>query len=110
MSVQVPVDELQAVAAAYGPAAYVLTATGDGPPRVTHSTVGFDGADLIVRLGRTGCRAVKANPGVCVLWAATTDEPMSLIVDGDVVGVPDPDGGEVRIRPSAAVQHRPAPA
>lgn len=107
---QVPVDELQAVAAAYGPAAYVLTATGDGPPRVTHSAVGFAGADIVVRLGRSGCRALATNPVVCVLWAATSDEPMSLIVDGTVVGLPDPDGGEVRIRPTAAVKHRQAPA
>ncbi len=113
MSIQVPIGELEAVAAGYGPSAYVLTATGDGPPRVTHSVARFEGTDegtdIVVRLGRSGCRALAANPGVCVLWAATTDEPMSLIVDGTVVGVPDSDGGDVRIRVGAAVRHRPAP-
>ncbi len=109
MSIQVSIDELEAVAAEYGPAAYVLTASGDGPPLVTHSATRFEGADIVVRLGRSGCRALAANPGACLLWAAIPDQPMSLIVDGVVVGVPDSDGGEVRIRPTTAVRHRPAP-
>ena len=110
MSMKVAIDEIEAVAASYGPAAYVLVSSADGPPRVTHVTVGFDGTTIVVSLGRSAAGAIADNPRVCVLWSATDQEPMSLIVDGTVVSDVDVDeGGEVRIEPTGAVRHRPAP-
>lgn len=113
MSLDVPLPELRDVAAGYGPAAYVVAASGSGSPRILHSGVSWedgDGAPVIrVRVGRSAGRAMAANPEVSLLWAATDREPMSLIVDGTVIEGPPADGGEARIRPTGAVRHRPAP-
>lgn len=109
MSVQIPLDELAEHAVDYGPAAYVLASSVDGPPRVTHSMVRFDGAELVVTVGRQAATAFGVNPAACLLWPATRNQSMSLVVDGDVIGPVDPEGGELRIRPTGAVRHRPAP-
>jgi hypothetical protein len=109
MSIQVPLEDLDTFAADYGPTAYVLAGVADGPPRVTHSAVRFDRADLVISVGRRAAAALVLNPQLCVLWPATVDQSMSLIVDGDVVGDIDPSGGEVRVRPTGAMRHRPAP-
>lgn len=109
MSMQVPVEELPANAAEYRPAVYVLTGDGDGPPRVTHSSIRWDGNDAVVSVGRRSVAAVRVNPGVSLLWPATLDQSMSLIADGAVIGDIDDDGGELRIRFTGAVRHRPAP-
>jgi hypothetical protein len=110
MSIQVPVKDLEQCAADYGPAAYVLVGVLDGPPRVTHSSVRFESGDLVVSVGRRAAAALVVNPDVCVLWPATKDQSMSLIVDGEVVDPIDPAGGDVRVRPVGAVRHRPAPS
>ncbi|MEZ5245371.1 MAG: hypothetical protein R2707_09770 [Acidimicrobiales bacterium] len=108
MSIQIPVGEIEAAAADFGDSAYVLVSSTDGPPRVTHSIVGFDGGDMIVSIGRRAAAALAHNSAVSVLWPATDDQSMSLIVDGTAVAPVDADGGEVRITPSGAVRHRPA--
>jgi len=110
MSIQVPIADLESCAADYGTAAYVLVGAAQGPPRVTHSSVRFDGVDFVVSIGRRAAAALTANPEVCVLWPATSDQSMSLIVDGEVVDPVDPDGGDVRIRAIGVVRHRPAPS
>ena len=109
VSVKIPIDDLPEFAEEYGSAPYVVVAGTDGPPRITHSESRFDGELLVVRLGPTSHRVLAADPAVAVLWPATRDQSMSLIVDGTVEGPLDPeDGGEVRIRPTGAVHHRPA--
>jgi hypothetical protein len=108
MSVQVPIDGISRAAADYGPSAYVLVSSAEGPPRVTHSLVRFDGADILVTLGRRAIAALAANPAVSVLWPATDDQSMSLIADGLAFPADDSDAGEVRVAPTGAVRHRPA--
>lgn len=108
MSVQIPIEEIQAAAADYPVAAYVLVSSAEGPPRVTHSLVAFDDGEIRVSVGRQAAAALVANPRVSLLWPATASQSMSLIVDGTVVGPVDADGGEVRIAPTSAVRHRPA--
>lgn len=110
VSVQIPLETLSEVAGEYGPSAYVVVGTADGPARITHSQVAFtaDG-ELLVDLGRSSHRSLADRPAVAVLWPATNDQSMSLIVDGLVAGPLDvDDGGEVRITPTGAVRHRPA--
>jgi hypothetical protein len=109
MSLQVPLEDLASHAADYGRAAYVIAGSASGPPRAIHSAVRFDGQDVIVSIGGRTATVLSANPFACVLWPATDDQSMSLIVDGEVVGDIDADGGEIRIRPTGAVHHRPAP-
>ena len=109
MSIQVSLEDIESYTVDYGLAAYVLAGVAEGPPRVTHSAVRFDRGDIVVSVGRRAAAALGDNPEVCVLWPATVDQSMSLIVDGEVVGTVDPEGGDVRIRPTGAVRHRPAP-
>jgi hypothetical protein len=111
MSMQVPIEEIPQVAADYGDSAYVLAGASEGPPRITHSMVAFADGQLVVTVGRWAAAAIAANAAVSVLWPATTDQSMSLIVDGRATLGGDDDGnrdGEVRIAPSGAVRHRPA--
>ncbi|GJM38840.1 MAG: hypothetical protein DHS20C19_22070 [Acidimicrobiales bacterium] len=108
MSMQVAIDELPTVSAEYGPSAYVLVGAPDGPPRVTHSTVSWIDGEIEVAVGRRAAAALAANPTACVLWPATVDQSMSLIVDVACAGAVDDDGGPVRLRPTGAVRHRPA--
>lgn len=108
MSIPIPVEEIAAAAADYGDSAYVLVSASAGPPLVTHSMIAFDGGDLVVSIGRRAAAALADNRRVSVLWPATDDQSMSLIVDGSVAMAVDPVGGEVRIVPSGAVRHRPA--
>lgn len=108
MSIQVPLDELPAASAEYGSAAYVLICDTDGPPRVTHSVVTWSDGTMAVSIGRRAAAALAANPTAGVLWPATDDQSLSLIVDAAVDGTVDPEGGVVRLRPIGAVRHRPA--
>jgi len=107
---KVPLDELRAVAESYGPTAYVVTGSGDGAPRVTHVSPRFIGDRIEVVIGKNASRAALENPQVSLLWAATSQETMSLIADGEaeVEGEPGPDT-TVTITPSGAVRHRSAP-
>lgn len=109
MSVPVPIDELAGVVRAYGESAYVLVSAAEGPPRVTHSVVEIDeGGAMRASVGRRAAAALAANGTACVLWPATVDQSLSLIVDAALDGPIDEDGGSVRLRPTGAVRHRPA--
>lgn len=109
MSISVKVEELESHVDGYARGAYVLVSTVGGPPRVTHSSIRFEGTELVVAVGRQSAAALGANPELCILWPATDDQSMSLIVDATVRGEIDPDGGDVRVTPTSAVHHRPAP-
>ncbi len=110
MSLNVPLEELAAVAAEYGSTAYVTCGAGGASPRITHVTPTFTDGVITVVLGGGASRAALENPQVSLLWPATMDQSMSLIVDGcaEVDGEPGPDTTVV-IAPTSAVRHRPAP-
>ncbi len=108
MSIPVALDEIESAAADYGPTAFVLVSSHDGPPRVTHSLVRFESGTVVVTVGPRTAAALAVNPTASILWPATASQSMSLIVDG-IAAEPFPeDGGEVAIVPSGAVRHRPA--
>ena len=108
MSVQVPIDDLADAAADYGDTAFVLVSTPGGPPRVTHSMVRFEDGAIVVSVGARTAPVLVDAPAVAVLWPADESQSMSLIADGEVSVPPAADGGEIRIRPTGAVRHRPA--
>ncbi|MDW3219389.1 MAG: hypothetical protein R8F63_12335 [Acidimicrobiales bacterium] len=108
MSIQVPIEELPTVSAEYGHSAYVIVGVEAAPPRVTHSRVAWVDGELEVSVGGRAAAALSSNPAACVLWPATVDQSMSLIVDVSCVGAVEPGGGAVRFRPTGAVRHRPA--
>ncbi len=107
MSIPVAPDELQAVAGKYGPAAYVLTTGTDSRTHVTHAAVVVSDGEIHCHLGRGASANATSRPGVTVLWAATVDEPMSLIVDG--VASLEGDDGSFVIATDSAMLHRAAP-
>lgn len=108
MSMQVPIDQIEASAAEYGSAAYVLVSDDGAPPRVMHSPVSFEGSTIIVSVGRSAAAALTTNPTLSLLWPADASQSMSLIVDARVLGSVDTEGGEIRVEPTGAVRHRPA--
>ena len=58
-----------------------------------------------MRRGQDVVREHMARPTVSLLWPPTAAAEYSLIVDGDATV----DGSTVRIAPTRAVRHRPAP-
>ncbi len=109
MTIPVPPEEIPGVGGKYGPAAYVLTTGDDSRVRVTHAMVELSPGQVRCRLGRTASANAISRPDVCVLWAATEDQPMSLIADGvAVLETESDDGNEFTIRIDWAVQHRAA--
>ncbi|MEM8705986.1 MAG: hypothetical protein AAGE98_05980 [Actinomycetota bacterium] len=107
MSMQVPIDRLAEVIHGYGPSAYAVVSAPDGAPRITHVTPTIAGDTLTFGLGRTSIAHLRDNPRFGLLWAATQDEVMSLIVDADVLDMVE--DGTVTARAVSAVRHRPAP-
>lgn len=108
MSIPVALDEIEETARPLGPAAFVVANAEAGPPLVLHAVIRFDHGELCTTLGRRMRRAVAAAPDVAVVWPPSTPGAMSLIVDTVAVAPADADGG-VRLRPTGAVWHRPAP-
>ena len=107
MSMDVPLDTLESVAKRHGSTAYAVVSSPDGPPRITHVTPEFAGSSLTFGLGRRSITLLADQPTLGLLWPATDDEPMSLIVDAEVGEVAE--DGRVRVTPTSAVRHRPAP-
>ena len=110
MSQQVPLDQLEAAAADYGETAYAVVNSTEGPPRVTHVRVRFAGDTIEILLGRGAAAAAGENPAMSLVWPASADQSMSLIVDGqaEVMEEPAPET-VVRVQATGAVRHRPAP-
>ena len=108
MSMAVHPADLASEAEKHGPAAYVLTTSDDGRPRVIHVVVTVDGATLRASVGRSAAANATGRPEVCVLWPPA-DDGFSLIADGvaAVDGEPGPDS-VMTIAVTSAVRHRPA--
>jgi hypothetical protein len=112
MSIPVALTDLGSALDRYGDAAYVLTSGDDGRPHVAHVRVARDGDALVVSVGRRSRANVVARPLVSLLWPAVDADGFSLIVDA-TAGAPstrgEPDDEPVRLTPTHAVLHRPAP-
>lgn len=108
MSMEVPIDSLAAVAAAYGPTAYAVVSTPDAAPRITHVRPRFDeGPRVRIGVGRRSVDRLRECGAIGLLWPAGADQSMSLIVDGELEWADD--DGEILVRLISAVRHRPAP-
>lgn len=109
MSIVVPVDGLRAAIAERGPGAYVLTVSDDGRPHAVHATLAWDGDVLVAEVGRRTAANAAARPAVSLLLPLRTPDDYSLIVDGAGT-VDDGPAPRLRVVPTKAVLHRPAPA
>ena len=105
MSIPVPVEGL-ADAMSGRAFAYLLTVGDDGRPHAVAVTPQLVGGGLVAAVGRRTADNAAARPGaVSLVWPPAEVGGYSLIVDG-VAAV---DGGNVVVRPSKGVLHRPAP-
>ncbi|MEM9465877.1 MAG: hypothetical protein AAGA90_10920 [Actinomycetota bacterium] len=107
MSMEVPLHTLESVAGTLGPTAYAVVSDSDRPPRITHVTPTFSDSSITFGLGRTSIELLRRHGQLGLLWPATDQEGMSLIVDAEVGDVLE--DGRVRVVPTSAVRHRPAP-
>ena len=105
MSIKVELDEIRAVAAGQAPFAYLLTVSDDARPHLVAITPAIGDGEITCEAGKTSCTNAAARPNVSLLWPPADPADYSLIVDGDAVV----DGSVVRITPTRAVRHRPAP-
>jgi hypothetical protein len=109
MSIPVAVDRLQAAVEERGGHAYVLTVSDDGRPHAVHSPVQWEGNGLVADVGRRSAANATARPSVSLLFPVRGDADYSLIVDGTASVEAAADGHRLRLAPTGAVLHRPAP-
>ena len=87
--------------------AYLLTQPELGAPHAVAVIPELDGDALVVNgLGRRTAANAAARPDVSLVWPPREPGDYSLIVDGTAAVTAD---GPIRITPSRAVLHRPAP-
>ncbi len=105
MSIPVELQTLADVIARYR-CAYLMTSSDQGPPHAVQVVAGLQGGDLLVRgVGRRTREYASARPAVGLLWPPASEADHTLIVDGRAAVTAD----VIRITPTRAVLHRPAP-
>ena len=106
MSIPVALPTLADTMARYG-FAYLLTSTdGGGAPHAVAVTPVLRGEALVIGdLGRRSRSNIGPRPAVALVWPPKDEGDYSLIVDGQAAV----EGDRVRISPTRAVLHRPAP-
>ncbi|MEO5840000.1 MAG: hypothetical protein ABIQ73_27865 [Acidimicrobiales bacterium] len=105
MSIAVAVEHLGEEMARFGPSAFVLTTSDDGRAHISHVAVTHDDGVLRCTVGRRSAENAATRAQIAVLWPPGETDGYSLIVDADAVV----DGSELRLTPTKAVLHRPAP-
>lgn len=105
MSIPVELSNLADAIARYR-FAYLLTASPNGAPRAVAVVPELQGGELIVHgTGRRTRENVQRQSAVGLVWPPQSESDYSLIVDGTAAV----SGESLRITPTRAVLHRPAP-
>ena len=87
--------------------AYLMTTSAKGTPHAAPVAAVLQGGDLVVNgIGRRTRENALARPAVGLVWPPQSEADYSLIVDGQAVVT----GESLRITPTRAVLHRPAPS
>ncbi len=87
--------------------AYLMTTNDKGGPHAVAVVAEVQGGDLVVNgIGRHTRENALARPAVGLVWPPPSMAEHSLIVDGQATVV----GESLRITPTRAVLHRPAPS
>lgn len=106
MSIPVELSDLAQAMARFR-FAYLLTGTDHGAPHAIAVTPALqDGLLVIEGIGRRTGRNLQARAEVALVWPPLLAADYSLIVDGTA----RTEGEQIRIQPTRAVLHRPAPA
>jgi hypothetical protein len=105
MSIRVELDELPRAVADRGAAAYLVTVSAEGRPKIVSVHVTVAAGSLRMAAGRGTRTNVRERPQATLLWPAAADHPHhSLLVDGEAVV--DDEAEQVELRPAAAILHR----
>jgi len=89
------------------PFAYLLTTRAGAAPHAVAVTAVMDEGELVVAATGQRTRAnARQTPTVSLVWPPSSPQAYSLIVDG----LASVAGESIRIAPSRAVLHRPAPS
>lgn len=105
MSIPVDLPRLAEVLGRYR-FAYLLTSNERGAPHAVAVTPVLQGGALVVdETGRRTRDNALQRPDVALVWPPQSESDYSLIVDGRAEAA----GGALRITPTRAVLHRPAP-
>jgi hypothetical protein len=105
MSIAVDLHELREIAAQQAPFAYLLTVSDDGRPHAVAIRPEVGERAVTFEAGSRSCANASARSDVSLLWPPLTHDDYSLIVDGHA----SVDGSAIRLDPTRAVRHRPAP-
>jgi Pyridoxamine 5'-phosphate oxidase len=110
VSVAVPLEKLRSAIAETDRQPYLLTTADDGRPHSVAVDFAWRDDTLVVPVGNRTLANARARPNISLLWPPKERGGYSLIVDGSVVGTTGSGNGDhaVRVRPTAAVLHRPA--
>jgi hypothetical protein len=106
MSIPVALERLRSAVEERGGHAYVLTVSDEGRPHAVHGPVRWEGNGLVADVGRRSAANAAVRPSVSLLFSVRGDADYSLIVDGTATV----EGHQLRLTPTGAVLHRPAPA
>jgi hypothetical protein len=106
MSIEVELTELQAAAGTQAPYAYLLTVSASLRTHVVAVAPVFAPGEIVCRTGASSVRNASERPQVTLVWPPLDMGGYSLLVDADA----RVDGSTVRLQPTHAVLHRPAPA
>lgn len=87
------------------PFCYLLTVSNDGRPHAVAVKPVLAAGALTTEAGSRTTANASARPAVSLAFPPSEPDGYSLIVDGTA----DTDGGRIRITPTRAVLHRPAP-
>ena len=107
MSIPVGLDELRVKIDEFTTDAFLLTVSDDGRAHSVAVPVRWDADELVVPAGRTTSSNAQARSLVALLWPPPERGGFSLIVDANAARVDD---GQIRLEPTHAVLHRPAPS
>jgi len=106
MSIPVAIEDLAAATNTYR-WAYLLTVRDDLRPHIVAVDPVWEGDDLVMGVGRGTARNASERSSISLCYPPVDDGGYSLIVDGEALV----DGeATVRLAPTGAVLHRPAPA
>lgn len=87
--------------------AYLMTTGASGAPHAVAVTPVLQHGELVVNgVGRRTRQNALAQPAVALVWPPESEADYSLIVDGQASVT----GESIRIAPTRAVLHRPAPS
>jgi hypothetical protein len=106
MSIPVELPDLAATLARYRHAYLMTTSDAGAPHAVAVNAVLQDGELVAEPVGNRTRQNAVARPAVGLVWPPLAEGDYSLIVDGRATVT----GAELRIKPTRAVLHRPAPS